>query len=139
MSISNNTKDKDIPVIKVRFNPVSEKMEKVPAKQLYVMGPILLDWLSQAAHMPGKSLAVANALCWHDGMSKGSPFKLSKKAMEAFDISRDTVYAALKRFEKAGMIAVTRAVGQKPTIKLLGNNLSKNENKSSIKNLSDDG
>ena len=139
MYISNSSNDNNIPVKRLSYNHKTGKLDESNPSPLFLKGPIPLEWLRQAAHMPGKTLAVALALWWLHGMSKGGPIKLTNKALDNFNISRDAAYDAFKRLEIAGWIAVTRASGQKPTVKILTNNLSKNENKSSIKNLSDDG
>ena len=114
-----NSRDMAIPVKRVRLNPSTGQLEEAPARPLFLKGPIPLDWLSQAAQMPGKALALGLALWWLHGMSKGAPFKLSKKATDLFDISRDAGYDALRRLESAGLISVIRARGQRPTVKVL--------------------
>ena len=118
MYISNSS-DMAIPVKRVRLNLSTGAFEEAPAPRLFLKGPIPLDWLSTAAHMPGKALALGLALWWLHGMSKGAPVKLSKKATDLFDISRDAGYDALRRLESADLITVIRAPGRRPTVKVL--------------------
>ena len=108
--------DRDIPVKRLQLNVVTNQFEYSPKKALFLRGPIPLDWLARAAGLPGKTLNVSLALWWHHGMAKGKPFKLTRKALEYFNVERDAVGKALSRLEQAGLIQVERSSGRRPTI-----------------------
>ena len=108
--------DLDIPVKRLQLNFVTGKLKPVPKKELFLRGPIPLEWLARAAALPGKTLNVAIALCWHHGMAKGKPFKLTRMALKYFNIERNAAGLGLARLEQAGLIKVERNPGQRPTI-----------------------
>ena len=84
----------------------------------FLKGPIPMDWLSAAAHLPGKALNVALAVRWLVDMGGGKPAKLTAKALALLNISEDACSDGLRRLESAGLIAVTRQSGQRPTVGL---------------------
>jgi len=90
-----------------------------PKKDLFLRGPIPLDWLSVAAHLPGKTINLALAVWWRYGMSKSRPFKLSQTALRQFNVERDAERAGLARLEQEGLIKVDRKPGQRPYIEIL--------------------
>ena len=110
---------KDIPVIKLRYNPKTGLLEPVVATEPFLKGPIPMWWIEKAAHLPGKTLAVGLAIWWLRGMAQDKPFKLTQKALDTLAVSPDAAYDGLSRLEKAGLIKVTRAPGQRPTIDVL--------------------
>lgn len=114
-----NINDSFIPVRKLRFDPVSCELVEAPEKKLFLRGPIPMDWLSQAAVLPGKTINVAIALWWLHGMSKGKPFKLIRKALDYQNVGRDAASDALTRLEQQGLIRVERKAGQRPIISIL--------------------
>ena len=79
-----------------------------------------MDWLGQAAALPGKTLHVAIALWWRHGMAKGRPFKLTQVALNYMNVERDAASTGLRRLERAGLIKVERRPGQRPTIAVIG-------------------
>ena len=105
-----------IPVKRLQLDVVTGKLMPVPKKELFLRGPIPLEWLARAAALPGKTLNVAIALCWHHGMAKGKPFKLTRMALKYFNIERNAAGLGLARLEQAGLIKVERNPGQRPTI-----------------------
>ena len=90
-----------------------------PRGELFLRGPVPLEWLQQAAALPGKTLNVAIALWWLHGMAKGKPFKLTRQALKYLNVERDAASAGLIRLERAGLIGVERKPGQRPTISML--------------------
>jgi len=78
-----------------------------------------MEWLSEAAKLPGKALNLAIAIWWLAGMSKTTAFKLTGKALDQVDISRDAAASALNRLEAQGLIRVQRSPGQRPTVEIL--------------------
>jgi hypothetical protein len=109
----------DIPTKRLQFDKATRTYITAPRKTLFLRGPIPLSWLGRAAALPGKTLHLALALQWLAGMSKGEPFKLSKKALGIFHVSRDAASDGLQRLEEAGLISVVRKPGQRPTIVIL--------------------
>ena len=110
---------KDIPVIQLRHNLKTGLLEPVAATEPFLKGPIPMWWIDKAAHLPGKTLAVGLAIWWLRGMAQDKPFKLTQKALDTLAVSPDAAYDGLRRLEKAGLIKVTRAAGQRPTIDVL--------------------
>ena len=92
---------------------------EAPKKDLFLRGPIPLRWLGEAAQLPGKTLHVALALWWLHGMSQGRSFKLTRTALEQFQIARDTAGDALVRLEQRGLISVERKPGRRPIVFIL--------------------
>ena len=93
-------------------------------------GPIPMAWLNEAAKLPGKALNLGIAIWWLAGMSKTTAFKLTGKALDQLDISRDAASSALKRLEAQGLIRVQRLPGQRPTVEILSfaSNVTKAQN-----------
>ena len=52
-------------------------------------------------------------------MAQDKPFKLTQKALDTLAVSPDAAYDGLRRLEKAGLVKVTRAPGQRATIDVL--------------------
>ena len=95
------------------------KLVPRPTKKLFLRGPVPIDWLSKAAELPGKTLNVALAIWWLQGMTQSELFKLTRKSLSLFGIKRDAASISLKRLEGAGLIRVQRNIGQRPTISII--------------------
>ena len=95
------------------------KLVPIPKKKLFLRGPVPMDWLSKAAELPGKTLNVALAIWWLQGMTQSELFKLTRKSLSLFSIKRDAASISLKRLEGAGLIRVQRNIGQRPTISII--------------------
>ena len=111
--------DLDIPVKRLQLNFVTGKLMSAPKKELFIKGPIPLEWLAKAAALPGKTLNVAMALWWHHGMAGGKPFKLTAMALKHLNIKRDATGMALTRLEQAKLIQVERKPGQRPIVSMI--------------------
>jgi DNA-binding transcriptional ArsR family regulator len=122
--------DKSIPVRRVRQDSSTGKYIDAPLSAPFLKGPIPMAWLNEAAKLPGKSINLGLAIKWLAGMSKITAFKLTRKALDQLDISRDAASDALKRLEERGLIRVQRAPGQRPTVEILSvaSNVTKSEN-----------
>ena len=107
------------PVKRYQLNPKSGALMEAPPKPLFLRGPIPMDWLSKASDLPGKTLHLAMALWWLNGMSKGESFKLTGKALDLLHVSRDAMQDGLNRLEQHGLIQVERKTGQRPVITIL--------------------
>ena len=111
--------DKVMPVRRLQLDVTSGKLVSAPKKSLFLAGPIPLDWLHKAAELPGKSLNVAFAIWWLNGMAKGKPLKLTRLSLNSFCVKREAASAALNRLETAGLIRVQRSLGKRPTISII--------------------
>ena len=111
--------DQNIPVIRLQLDRNSGVLVEVPLKDLFLKGPIPMDWLSRAARLPGKAINVALAICWLSGMAKNAPVKLTKKALLHFNVSRDAATDGVTRLEDAGLISVERHLGRYHVILIL--------------------
>ena len=112
-------KDKVVPVRRLQLDVISGRLVSAPKKSLFLAGPIPLDWLHKAAELPGKSLNVAFAIWWLNGMAKGKPLKLTPLSLNSFCVKREAASAALNRLEMAGLIHLQRSLGKRPTISIL--------------------
>lgn len=117
---------------RLRLDFGTGKLVSNPKKKLFLRGPVPMDWLSQAAELPGKTLNVALAIWWLNGMTQSEYFKLTRKSLSLLCIKRDAASISLKRLEGAGLIKVQRKVGQRPIISIVHlqdvkSNLSSNE------------
>ena len=119
MSIS----DLKIPVKRLRLNLQSGQMEEVQQSAPFLKGPIPLWWLTRAAALPGKASALGLALWWLHGMSKDGSFKLTGKALEAMNVSRDAATDGLRRLEADGLVSVQRAKGKRPVVHIIRSRL----------------
>ena len=108
-----------IPVKRLRPNLESGQIEEVPQSVPFLKGPIPLWWLTRAAALPGKALALGVALWWLHGMSKDGSFKLTGKALEAMNVSRDAATDGLRRLEADGLVSVQRAKGKRPVVHIV--------------------
>jgi hypothetical protein len=112
--------DADVPVKRLKFSSATGQYSAVErnATKPFLRGPVSMEWLSAASSLPGKALQVALAIQWVAGMSAGRPFKLTGKALAMVHISVDAATDGVNRLEAAGLIALTRKPGQRPTIQL---------------------
>ena len=113
------TPDSQIPVKRLQLNRASGTLVDSPKKALFLRGPIPLEWLAAAATLPGKTLNVALALRWLQGMSAGQPFKLAQKALDMLNVSRETAGDCLVRLEQHGLIQVVRKPGRSPIVSIV--------------------
>lgn len=85
----------------------------------FVCGPIPLEWISQAARLTGKSLAVALA-AWHRyRINRKRPAKLSHATLAKFGVGRQSAARCLAMLESAGLICVQRQRGRSPVVTIL--------------------
>ena len=117
--MNTTTHYQEFTVKRLQLDLTTGTLVEVPKKALFVRGPIPLQWLEKAAHLPGKTLNVAIALWWLHGMAKNKPFKVTGKALKALNIGRDTASTSLTRLEQAGLIRLIKNSGQRPTISIV--------------------
>jgi len=115
------TDDQNIVVKRLSYCSISSGyvQGKQSVRNLFVKGPIPLDWLTEASLLPGKCLNVAMAIQWLAGMSGARPVKLTKRAEASFNVSSDTSRECLNRLEAAGLIQLNRSPGKRPLIEVV--------------------
>jgi hypothetical protein len=87
--------------------------------QPFLKGPVPLAWLSRAAGLPGKALAVALALWYAAGLTKGATVLLSRRLLRLFHVGRHAAGCALVNLERSGLVSVERGRGRCPRVTLL--------------------
>ena len=111
--------DRDIPVKRIKRNVSNGQWEEAKTKELFIRGPIPIPWVERVAKLPGKALALAVGLWWLHGMAKGGEVTVTRKMLGRLNISRDAAADGLLRLEKAGLIRVTRAPGNRPRARIV--------------------
>jgi hypothetical protein len=113
-----STPDRLIPTKRLRLDKSTGKWEEATNKPLFLKGPISMDWISEAAKLPGKALHLAVAIQWLAGMSPAQKLKITAKALELLGVSKDAYRDGLRRLEEAELISVERRVGQFPWVSI---------------------
>ena len=101
--------------IPTSISPTSPKRRKGK----FLKGPIPLDWLQGAGHLPGKALHVGIVLRYLSGVERSSEVKFSYSLAEKFGVKRHAAYRALKALEQTGLIKILRGKGKSPRVQLL--------------------
>ena len=83
----------------------------------FLRGPIPLSWLSPAARLSGKALALA--LWFQCGRKNCREVSLSGQILERFSVSRKAMYRGLEALKAAGLVAVVKRPGKNPTVTIL--------------------
>jgi DNA-binding FadR family transcriptional regulator len=78
-----------------------------------------MAWVSATAKLPEKVINVALALFWLDGMKQHRGVRMTRQALQLFNVSDDAYRDALVRLEEAGLISVTRAAGQRAQVEIV--------------------
>jgi len=113
-----STDDRFIPYEKLRYTQ-GLGFSKAKQVSLFIKGPIPMDWISAAAKLPGKAIHVALALYWMDGMNPQKRFKITRRALDLFNVSDDAYRDALLRMEAATLIRVSRSPGQRALVEIV--------------------
>lgn len=87
--------------------------------QHYLRGPVPLDWLCEAARLPGRSLHVGLAIWYAAGLNRSASVPLSNVAGHKFGLDRNSKYRALAWLEGAGLIKVERKLGRAPIVTIV--------------------
>ena len=95
---------------------LAERRESPRSREPFVKGPIPLWWLTSAARLPGKALAVGVALWYRAGLKKSRTVRGSWRLWDSFGVGRTAVYRSLRQLEDAGLIRVERQNGKNPVI-----------------------
>ena len=109
---------------RLRIAPRSVKVaeERLPRPQSgrhFLKGPIPLDWLEIAAHLPGRSLHVGVSLWFLGGVHRSRVIPLSNHTSRRFGLDRNSKYRGLEWLEQAGLISVQRKMGRAPIVTIL--------------------
>jgi hypothetical protein len=92
-----------------------------PLKGRFIAGPIPVSWTCRASQLGVKSLLVGLAL-WHiRGLRKHDTFIVSNLMLHDWGVERDAKARALRKLERAGLIAVERRGKRSPQITLIAN------------------
>ena len=113
-----STPDRLIPTKRLRLDKATGKWEEALNKPLFLKGPISMEWISEAAKLPGKALHLAVAIQWLAGMGSPTKLKITAKALELLGVSKDAYRDGLRRLEEAELISVERRVGQFPWVSI---------------------
>jgi hypothetical protein len=100
--------------IKVVFEKT--KLPKHKPGELFLKGPIPINWLQKAGQQSGKALHVAIALWFWAGIKKSSEIKFSVARQLNYGVKRNAVYRGLNALEKAGLISIERHIGRSPIV-----------------------
>ncbi len=82
----------------------------------FLKGPIPWNWLSSAAHQPGKALHVAIVLWLLAGIKRTRTVALSGSVLRGFGVNRHSGYRGLASLEAAGLVGVDRHPGRNPIV-----------------------
>src|SRR5688500_11375531 len=93
-----------------------EKAPRPKPGEKFLKGPVPLSWLESAAHLPGKSLHLGNALWFLAGLKKTRSVILSRSVLQLFGIDRSAKSRALSQLEKAGLVSIERHPGCNPLV-----------------------
>ena len=108
-----------IPEKRLRFDSTNKQYVEYQNRELFIKGPIPLNWLSAAAALPGKTLNVALAIWWLAGMSKSREIPVTAAALKHFVLSNDAYLDGLNRLERAGLITLARRAGSRARVSLV--------------------
>lgn len=86
------------------------------------MQAALIRFLSRSAALPGKTLAVALALCHLSSTTRSPTVVLGRWVLARVSVSADATFDALTRLSKAGMIRASRCRGRNARVTLLDEN-----------------
>lgn len=85
----------------------------------FLRGPIPLMWLTRAAELPGKTLAVSAAIWFKAGATKNRTVKLTGTLARKFSVGRKACSRCLRALERAGLVSVYRHPGRSPVVTIL--------------------
>lgn len=105
---------------------LSERSKSLRAEKLkrraerFIRGPLPLEWVMRAAALSRKSLHVALAIRFREGLEgRAIALKLCRSDMERFSVGRTAGFNALRELEAAGLIQVERKRGACPRVTIL--------------------
>ena len=105
-----------LPVLPERTRS-GRRVSSAPGK--FIMGPIDVPWVRQAAQLGVTALLVGLAL-WHlKGLRRADTFIVSNLMLRDWGIQADAKSRALRKLERAGLITVERQGKRSPQVTLL--------------------
>lgn len=111
--------DMAIPVTKLTYNTGTSTYTESKDTPKFIKGPIPFKWQQAANALPGKAGLVGLALWFLFGIKKSKNIKITAEAMKFAGCTRQTFASGLRALEVAGLIAVERKSGKKPTVKII--------------------
>ncbi len=87
--------------------------------EMFLRGPIPLDWIARASQLGGKALQVGIALWFVAGMKRTWSVPLNLSQSERFGFDRFSGSRGLAVLEGAGLVRVERHPGRKPIVAIL--------------------
>src|SRR5262249_5070527 len=90
-----------------------------PRAPLFIKGPLPAAWFRAAAALPGKALAVGQALWFLRGLKGRRTVRLAAKALACFAVRRKPGQRGLAKLEAAGLVRVERKRGRSPLVTIL--------------------
>jgi hypothetical protein len=106
-------------VVRHRLNRETGKYEPASPQQLFIKGPIPLDWMARANSLPGKAGAVGLGLWFLKGVTRSNEVKVTSQVEKIAGCSRKAVYAALAALEVAELIRMQKRPGCRPAVEIL--------------------
>ena len=85
----------------------------------FLRGPVPLNWLAEAAKLPGKTLHVGVLLWFRAGLTRNVTVHLTGTVARTFGLDRYAKSRALRQLERKGLITVDRRVGRNPVVTIL--------------------
>lgn len=108
-------------VKQVHEKSAKSKQQCIRSKRaVFLKGPIPIYWLSRAAKMGGKCLAVGIVIWLLSGFKRNKKVKLEHKWLRTLGVGRNAVYNNLKKLENANLIQVDHSPGCSPIITIIG-------------------
>jgi len=107
-----------IPTTKYVYDPGKGQFAESSPTKKFIKGPIPFYWLQTANTLPGKAGQVGIALWFLAGVKKLKTVKITAEAQRLAGCTRQTFAKGLTALEEAGLVAVERKPGQKPTVEI---------------------
>ena len=85
----------------------------------FIKGPIPVEWLQRANLLGGPCSALATALWFGWGISKGAPFRVTHGLLNQLGVNLRSGRRALSTLESAGLVSVKRGRGRCPVVTIL--------------------
>ena len=92
-----------------------------PGQGEFIMGPIDVAWVRQAAQLGVTTLLVGLALWYLKGLRNANTFIVSNLMVGEWNIQPDAKSRALRKLEKAGLISIERRGKRSPLVSLVVN------------------
>lgn len=85
----------------------------------FIKGPVQLLWITKACKLNKSAIKVALAICFLEGIYRGTEFKLENAIFKEFGIDRQAKSRGLKALKQAGLIEIKQDRGALPRVKML--------------------